>query len=455
MPHSLFKPKRRDARTGKRTVGRYWYGQYRLDGEVTYTRFSLRTTDKRVAQQLLDERVEQRERMRAGILAPTAQVEAAKASMAEHLAAFIEYQTARNISKGYTRKIDQRVTRLIGECGWKHLRDVTAESFISWRHGQDLAPKTLNDYQHAIYAVLEWLKKTGRSTLHPIANVGRVDGCGKQSFTRRAFSDEEAQRLLGVSEARRPIYLLALHTGLRLGELRSLRWDDIDSDRPLIRLRAEATKAKRADVLPITPTAQSILHELRPTISHGCLVFPNGVPSHHTFRSDLTAASIERQDERGHKVDFHALRKTFITNLARAGVLQRHAMALGRHTGPRLTANVYTDQDALPLAEAVAKLPTYGLSPDPANAHGRSHDSVSGCPSVSRAVTGAASPSRLETPEIAVCSGVNACQCATPEDTEQKWSRGESNPRAGQSERRFSVRSRRFDLDFTPPGDGL
>lgn len=431
MAHSVFKPKRRDRKTGKLKIGRYWHGQYRLDGDEQYTRRSLRTTDKRVAQQRLDKLVEREERERAGILAPVAQAEAAKAPLAVHLDAFLEYQRARNISKGYTSKIDQRVKRLIAECGWKRVRDVNAESFIAWRNAQTLTPKTLNDYQHAIYAVLDWLKKTGRIEINPIGSVGRVDGGGKKSFTRRAFNDDESQRLLAASEVRRPIYLLALHTGLRLGELRSLRWEDIDPIRPLVRLRAEATKAKRADVLPITPTAQAILDELRANSTEGGRVFPKGVPSHHTFQADLEAAGIEREDARGHKVDFHALRTTFITNLARAGVPQRHAMALARHTDPRLTANVYTDVDALPLAEAVAKLPSYGLMAKSEVAHGRAHGLVSAGHQVSRPVANSAGSIEAQTAENAGVSDVFGCQPVTPKDTEQKWSRGESNPRVG------------------------
>lgn len=429
MAHSLFKPKRRDSKTGKRKIGRYWHGQYRLEGDADYTRVSLRTTDKRVAQQLLDDLVEREERLRAGILAPVAQTEAAKTPLADHLAAFIEYQRRRNRSKGYTRKIDQRVSRLIAECGWKRVCDVTAESFIAWRHAQTLTPKTLNDYQHAIHAVLGWLKKTGRIEVNPIASVGRVDGCGKRSFVRRAFTDDEVGRLLAVSESRRPIYLLALHTGLRLGELRALRWDDLDLDRGVIRLRAEATKAKRADVLPITTAARSILRALEGAEQKSGRVFTTGMPSHHTFQADLQAAGIQRRDDRDRKVDFHALRTTFITNLARAGVSQRQAMALARHTDPKLTANIYTDQDALPLAEAVAKLPDYGVAAAKKDAHGRSQEVVSGGPAVSRAVTRAKRVDRSEVPENAGFSGVFWCQGATPEDTEQKWSRGESNPR--------------------------
>jgi integrase len=431
MAHSLFKPKRRDQRTGKRKVGRFWHGQYRLDNDEAYTRVSLRTTDKRVAQQRLNDLVEREERQRAGLLVPAIQSEAASVSLEDHLAAFLRYQSDRNVSKGYTRKIDQRVKRLISECGWERVCDVTAESFIAWRNGQTLTPKTLNDYQHAIYSVLNWLKKTGRVEVNPIANVGRVDGRGKQSFIRRAFTDDEVKRLLAVSEARRPVYLLALHTGLRLSELRALRWSDIDLAKSLIRLRAGATKSRRADVLPITPTAQAIIRDLRAACDGEGRVLRKGVPSHHTFRADLKAAGIERFDTRGYKVDFHAQRVTFVTNLARAGVSQRQTMALARHTDPKLTANLYTDQDALPLAEAAAKLPTYGLIVEaPKDAHGRSQESFPAGHSVTQPVTRARKTRNAKSPENTVLSGVKRCQSATRQDAEQKWSRGESNPRA-------------------------
>ena len=157
-------------------------------------------------------------------------------------------------------------------------------------------------------------------------------------------------------------------------------------------------------------------------------VFPGGVPGHHTFRSDLDAAGIRRVDDSGRKVDFHALRVTFITNLYRAGVPQRQAMALARHTDPRLTANIYTDQDALPLVEAVAKLPSYGLNATHEHAHGRTQDSFLSGPTVSPPVTTGEQAASSETTENTGVLNAVGCQNVTPDDTAKQWSRGESNP---------------------------
>ena len=54
-----------------------------------------------------------------------------------------------------------------------------------------------------------------------------MDSAAK-SFHRRALNDDEARRLL--TGPRRPLYLLALHTGLRRGEINALRWGDLHLD---------------------------------------------------------------------------------------------------------------------------------------------------------------------------------------------------------------------------------
>jgi hypothetical protein len=55
--------------------------------------------------------------------------------------------------------------------------------------------------------------------------------------------------------------------------------------------------------------------------------------------------------------DLHGFGKSFITAMAASGVSQRAAMAIARHTDPRLTASVYTDEALLPLAAEIGKVP--------------------------------------------------------------------------------------------------
>ena len=56
-------------------------------------------------------------------------------------------------------------------------------------------------------------------------------------------------------------------------------------------------------------------------------------------------------------IDFHALRTTFVTNLARSGAHPRVAQALARHSDVKLTMDVYTHVDLEDQVRAVEALP--------------------------------------------------------------------------------------------------
>ncbi len=75
------------------------------------------------------------------------------------------------------------------------------------------------------------------------------------------------------------------------------------------------------------------------------------------LRYDLEASGIPEHTDAG-RVDFHALRVTYVTNLARAGVSLAQAQKLARHCDPKLTSGIYSrfgfDEDAA----AIAKLPS-------------------------------------------------------------------------------------------------
>ena len=60
-----------------------------------------------------------------------------------------------------------------------------------------------------------------------------------------------------------------------------------------------------------------------------------------TLRVDLKAAKIPEAMAEG-AIDFHSLRVTYITNLARAGVHPKVAQILARHSTIDLTMKVYT-----------------------------------------------------------------------------------------------------------------
>jgi integrase len=60
----------------------------------------------------------------------------------------------------------------------------------------------------------------------------------------------------------RPIVITALHTGMRRGEILSLRWDNVDMKNRFIFLRNTTTKSDKAREIPINATLREMLASL-------------------------------------------------------------------------------------------------------------------------------------------------------------------------------------------------
>jgi integrase len=267
-------------------------------------------------------------------------------------------------STDHVRHVDTRLRRLMRECKWQNLREATADSFLRWRTEQKKSPKTINEYQAALSAMFSWLRKQNRIAANPFEFVSKVDARGKESFHRRALNDDEARQLLAGQ--RKSLYLLALHTGLRRGEINALRWGDLHLDvaNPFYAVPVAKSKSRKEKPLPLHPELVKVLQAMKSArkVTPETLVFPERVPAMKVIRADFKTAGIPLVDERGHRVDFHALRMTYITRLQRAGVSPREAMELARHSDMRLTMKTYTDAAQLPLAATVRGLPAFGDS---------------------------------------------------------------------------------------------
>jgi hypothetical protein len=129
----------------------------------------------------------------------------------------------------------------------------------------------------------------------------------------------------------------------------------------LLRIHAAVNKNRKEQALPLHRELAEVLQQQKPANGKADdLVLVNGVPKMKEFRQDLKKAGIPFLDERGHRMDYHALRTTFITRLSTMKVHPRLAMELARHSDMRLTMKTYTDAGQLPLREAMDTLPSFG-----------------------------------------------------------------------------------------------
>lgn len=151
----------------------------------------------------------------------------------------------------------------------------------------------------------------------------------------------------------------ALYTGMRLGEIRNLGWDDVDFVNLIIRVRNTenfSTKSKKERSIPLHPKLVDIL-SLRSRVDHSPFVFVRGdmkrVEPHTAndkLRSYCRAAML---DERFH---FHTLRHTFASHLAMSGVSLYFIQKILGHQSIETTTRIYAHLQPEPLMNAVKGL---------------------------------------------------------------------------------------------------
>ena len=353
--------RRKRVTDGKTETARLYRGRYRLEGEAKITEVPLHTSDKRVAQQRLEEIVKQRQQEAAGMIPSGSKRTALQSPLLHHLKDYLSDLTATGRDQEYIYIVDKQIQKLLRECKWTILCDVTSDSFLRWRAKQRKAPKTLNEYLASVSSLLNWMERHERIEKNPLKHVQKVQTNGRQVRLRRAFTDEEMTRLLKVAGTRKVIYLMAVYTGLRRGEPSKLLRTDLhlEATQPFISVRASTTKNHKQAIIALHTDLVSELETVLANLpANETRLLAHLMPTMVTFKADLKAAKIEFINEQNQRADFHSLRHTLATNLARAGTSPRIAMEIMRHSDIKLTTKTYTDAGLLPVSDAVINLPS-------------------------------------------------------------------------------------------------
>lgn len=145
----------------------------------------------------------------------------------------------------------------------------------------------------------------------------------------RILSVEEESRLLdqctGPRDHLRPQIIFAIETGVRRGELETLKWSAVDLTRRTIKIEAGNTKTLRERLVPITERLRQVLIQLRGnTLKPNSRIFQNG----DTKRSFNTACRLAGLND----VHFHDLRHTAITRMLEKGIPQALVMKISGHS---------------------------------------------------------------------------------------------------------------------------
>lgn len=385
----VYKPRYKSAEGKHRRAEVYWV-DFRVDGQRI--RESLNTRDRQSAMTLALAKLKKAEQRAAGIVTPFD--DHRERPVLGHLEDFLTELQSRRVSAVHYED-RERVLRLYLEAtGVTRLQELDGPRAAAWLKtlsDRGLGARTVNRHRAALLQFSRWLTRNQRIPFDPFAIIRPLNEAVDRRYDRRALTGEEVQRLVeaarrrpleeargyrtkaGVSpeeerrlrargEARALIYAFAAGTGLRRGEMQGLRWMDVDLEDGQVRIPAPIAKAKKNQSVPLRKELGEWLKRFRWESTSGKpkdRVFPATLfPQGRTVHKDIEAAKIETKDEEGRVVDFHALRKTFITALAMSGVHPRVAQALARHSSIELTLKAYTDLRLFDLRGAVEGLPS-------------------------------------------------------------------------------------------------
>jgi len=284
----------------------------------------------------------------------------------------------------HAKQLTARAQRIIEGCSfvlWRDIRPREVVRFLSTlRQDTDkrrgISVQTSNFYLQAIQQFCGWMVQEQQAAESPIRHLTPLNVKTDRRHDRRALTIEELRRLLHVTRhgpvvlgiagyERAMLYRLAVETGLRAGELRSLTRASfrLVGGSPTVRVAAAYSKHRREDVLPLRKDTTAELVAFLASKSPEASAFRLPSKPAAMLRVDLKAAGIPYRDGAGRVVDFHALRHTFITNLARTEAHPKIAQELARHSTITLTMDRYTHTLRGQQVDALENLPDLSMSP--------------------------------------------------------------------------------------------
>ena len=184
------------------------------------------------------------------------------------------------------------------------------------------------------------------------------------------------ETVVGNSAAYFPLFLCAIHTGMRLSEIAGLRWGDIDFRGKFLTVRRQALRGRieptKTDQIRRIDMSDALIEALRQHrnaqreawLKKGvneipCWIFANrkgnppdmqNVKNRH-FYPNLDKAGLRR-------IRFHDLRHTFASLLVQDGQPLAYVKEQLGHSSIKLTVDVYAHLQPGANREAVNRLPS-------------------------------------------------------------------------------------------------
>ena len=275
----------------------------------------------------------------------------------EWLDYYVQPRTKNRTFEKYSKQINKHVLPVLGEYNMDDLTAVTLQKFVAALIDKGLSANTVNGVITLLKTSLQRAVSVGVAQrqysdfiVRPKTREKQVECFSKdeQKKIERYVFDKNKPKLLGI--------VFCLYTGLRIGELLALTWDDVDLQKGIIcvskschdswengeyvKVIDEPKTESSMRIIPFPKQLLPRLKELKKLTKSGYVIGGEHVHGAQVRSYQKTFETLLKKLKIPHK-GFHSLRHTFATRALECGMDVKTLSEILGHKNPMVTLKRY------------------------------------------------------------------------------------------------------------------
>lgn len=243
--------------------------------------------------------------------------------------------------RDYSYKVDHWIVPAIGHVRVSSCDKLVVQEFIAGMRAKGLKAWTIRGSLTPLSGMFNFAVDKGWVAVNPVKQVDSKKMPKSDQGEMRILTSEEIGAVRrAATDTYRSLFEVAIFTGLRLGEILSLEWKDIDWDKSRLVVRESKTEAGKREV-SIPPFLLQDLSKasLRPQEAPWVFLTRDGTQMKHRRVGRALEETLKRA--KVPHVRFHDLRHTFASILIGEGLDVTYVAKQLGHSSPQVTLGIY------------------------------------------------------------------------------------------------------------------